>query len=105
MRGDAAEASEVAAMMEQGSASALPIFSAAGEAVPVEVSRREGSAARVRGGVILGLDLSEQWSEGVGRASDQVGGPTKSGSIVFALDNTAEGLEWRGLHTLMGGVA
>jgi hypothetical protein len=35
----------VAATTEQGSVSALPIISAAGEAVPVEVSRQEGSGA------------------------------------------------------------
>jgi hypothetical protein len=49
--------------MKQGSASALPILSVAGEVIPVEASRREGSAAPVSG---------EELSRDLTRAS---GGP------------------------------
>jgi hypothetical protein len=31
--------------------------------------------------------------------------PQNPGAMVFALDNATEGLEWRGLHSSLGGMA
>jgi hypothetical protein len=43
---------------------------------------RGPDGASVRG-VILGLDLSEWWSGGMGQTPDRVGGPIESGGYGF----------------------
>jgi hypothetical protein len=58
-----------------------------------------------RRGVITGPNPVERWPRGVGQTSDRVGGSTKSRATVFALDDATEGLEWRGLHSSLGGMA
>jgi hypothetical protein len=102
MGGDTVEASLVVVMTQQG-----PSSFAAGELAPTEASWWGGGGldgASVRRAA-LGLNLGEWQSKDMGRISDRVGGPTELGAMVFALDDATEGLEWRGLHSSLGGVA
>jgi hypothetical protein len=105
-KGDMAKVSLEVMVTEQGPASALPIPSTVRETVLVEASWQEGPAVPMSNEE-SSWDLT--WVSGSleawGRPQIEWVDPRNPGAIVFALYDTAEGSEWRGLHTSMGGVA